>query len=90
MIRGGLLLLAIYILSVGWQGKGTELIDDVEADIGGFGAWIAAWAFLMLLRATPAKPVVDPIIWLAVLSTVLARWNNISADAKESYKVITK
>jgi hypothetical protein len=90
MIRGGLLLFALYVMVVGWRGNAADLIDDAEQDIAGFGSWVAAWAFLMLLRATPAKPVVDPLIILALTSTILSRWNNVKTDAQTTYKIISK
>ena len=69
MIRGALLFLAVYLVAVGWRENGDELVSDIGDDISGFAPDGRVGDALMFLRTTPAKPVVNPIITLAVLTT---------------------
>lgn len=86
---GAISLILIYIVAVGWNGNADKMINQMGKDAAGFAPFIASVIALMLLSNTRAKPLVNPFITLAALTTILNNWNNVQNEVKTTYDVLS-
>lgn len=77
-------LYGVFILAVGFQGRSTELLAEVDKDMPGFIPWALAIIALIVMAQTEAtQKVVKPFAFLLALNFVLRNFGNIQSEVKK-------
>lgn len=78
-----LVLIGLWIIGVGWNANGINSLKFF-GEQKGFVSWLVAVIVLYTLSRVPkVRPVVIPIIWLAVLAIIIKRWSQIQTELQK-------
>ncbi len=85
----GFLLLCAYLIGVGINGNGLGFVEELKKDVPEVAPFVVAVIVLLMLSKSKAGPIVKPFIFLAVLTTVLTRFEATQREVQRSYNLIT-
>lgn len=86
-----LILILIAIAIVAYQGNIVTLGRLVGEDIPNYAPWIGSLLALWLLsQSDTLKPVVQPFLMLAIITTIVLRYTEIETELRASYASLTK